>query len=283
MPTSNDHDFSTDQDLSRFVDVAESAARAGGEVLKKWMGKISVTEKNVGDYVTQADIESQNVIRKIIEDAFPTHNFQGEEDVQLDENTGGKKESESTSEFCWIVDPLDGTTNFIHQMQSFSVSIGLRLKDKIVVGCVYDPVIQEMYIGVRGAGATLNGEPIKVSKCTGTKGSLLVCSFPRDIHRGHADFIRFENLICDTEASIRRLGSAALNVCYVACGRLDAYWATALSVWDVAGGSVILEEAGGQLHSIDPKVAFNLNEPRFIATATPELFEALAPHMIFES
>lgn len=279
MSNRKDRSDSKAQNFSSFAEVAETAARAGGEVLKKWMGKISVTEKNAGDYVTQADIESQNVIRKIIEDAFPYHDFLGEEDAQLGKSTQAKKVSES--EFCWIVDPLDGTTNFIHQMQSFSVSIGLRLNDEVVVGCVYDPVLEEMYAGVRGCGATLNGEPIKVSNCTSTKGSLLVCSFPRGIQRGHADFVRFENLTCDTETSIRRLGSAALNLCYVACGRLDAYWATALSVWDVAGGSVILEEAGGQFHSIDPKVAFDLNEPRFIATATPELFEALAPHMIF--
>ena len=262
--------------LTDAKEIAEAAALAGGEVLMKWLGKASVTEKNAGDYVTQADFESQKTIQALIAKTFPEHDFLGEEDLETSNDS-------NTSDFCWIVDPLDGTTNYIHQMQSFSVSIGLRYRDEMVVGCVYDPMLKEMYIAKRGGGATLNNQPIRVSGCKDVDRSMIVCSFPRGVQRGAEDFVRFENLICDTRASVRRLGSAALNLCYIACGRLDGYWATALSVWDVAGGAIILEEAGGGLYSIVPGQPFDIENPKLLATATPELFESLKPHMCFET
>jgi myo-inositol-1(or 4)-monophosphatase len=262
-------------DFSAFLQLSEAAAKAGGSVLTRWMGKIDVTEKNVGDYVTQADIESQMTIQRLIHEAYPDHAFLGEEQ-QNDISSGS-----IDSEFCWIVDPLDGTTNYIHQLPSFSVSVALRYQNKIIAGCVFDPLLDETYLAARNQSATLNGQPIEVSNCKDVDRALLVCSFPNQVARTSRDVARFVNVLCDTNSSIRRLGSAALNLCYVACGRLDGYWATSVNIWDIAAGLIILEQAGGRMHSIE-NTPLDMNNPKFVATANDELHRSLRPHLLIE-
>ncbi len=262
-------------DFSAFLQLSEAAAKAGGSVLTRWLGKISVTEKNVGDFVTQADIESQKTIQRLIHDAYPDHAFLGEE--EQDDNSLGSTDSE----FCWIVDPLDGTTNYIHQLPSFSVSVALQYRNEIIAGCVFDPLLDETYLAACNQRATLNGKPIRVSDCIDADRALLVCSFPNQVARASRDVARFVNVLCDTTSSIRRLGSAALNLCYVACGRLDGYWATSVNIWDIAAGLIILEQAGGRMHSIE-NAPLDMNNPKFVATATDELHRSLLPHLLIE-
>lgn len=260
----------SETELEHFRSIGEQAARAGGERLMNWMGKITVQEKGPGDLVTQADFESQQVIREFLFQQFPDHQFLGEEN-------DGSLEQLITDGFCWIVDPLDGTTNFVHQMYSFSVSVALAYKGEIIAGCVFDPWLKECFTAAKGLGATLNGNPIRTSICSEGLKALLVCSFSMRVSPDSAEVKRFINLMANA-GSIRRLGSAALNFCYVACGRLDGYWATSVSIWDVAAGLIILTESGGVAEHIDGQ-PFDLNDPRFLATANDSLQDNLRPYM----
>lgn len=256
------------QEIGELVLASQNAAKLGGEVLTKWLGKTSTTEKGPRDLVTQADFESQTVIREFLEKEFPGHQFVGEEDLETEE-------SPDESDFCWIVDPLDGTTNFVHQLRSFSVSVGLTYKGKPIAGAVLDPMLDELYSAGSGQGATLNGETIKTSDCVELAKSLFVFSFSRGIDRNHPEVTRFLNML-EQVGSIRRLGSAALNLCYVASGRTDGYWATGLSKWDVAAGWLIALEAGATIGDFTG-AELDLERPKFCCTATPELFELMKP------
>jgi myo-inositol-1(or 4)-monophosphatase len=176
----------------------------------------------------------------------------------------------SPSDYCWIVDPLDGTTNYIHQLPSFSISIALQYRGEILVGCVHDPVLRETYTAIRHRGAELNGQPIRTSGRRETNQSLVVCSLPTVLVRESPELRRMINILCDSKATLRRLGSAALNLCYIASGRLDAYWTTFASVWDVAAGALILQEAGGTLVHLDGG-NFDWNDLQFVAASTRDL------------
>lgn len=266
-----DEPISSGSDYSDFLVVCKAAARAAGEVLKDGMGKAPVTEKSPGDFVTQADIASQEAIEAMIHTSFPTHGFLGEENQSADD----KPNQLVDYEFCWVVDPLDGTTNYIHQLRSFSVSIALLHRGKIVAGIVYDPLLDEMYAASLGGGATLNEAPIRVSQCTNIDQSLLVCSFSTNVQQDSIELKRFTNILCNTQSTIRRLGSAALNLAYVACGRLDGYWATSLKLWDMAAGTLILTEAGGVIEHIDGK-PLQLDDPQFVAANNPRLLSQVS-------
>ena len=261
-------------DLTEFSSISESAARAGGQKLVEWLGRIKVEEKGPGDLVTQADFESQKVIRDVLLARFPNHSFLGEEE-------DGSLSSLDTNGFCWIVDPLDGTTNYVHQLRSFSVSVALAFKGELIAGCVFDPVLDECYVAAKGMGARLNREPIGTSQCTEVEKSLLVCSFTSRVPPDHPEVRRFLQVM-HRAGSVRRLGSAALNFCYVGCGRLDGYWATSLRIWDIAAGVLILEEAGGVVEHIDGGQR-KLSDPRFLATANETLQAKLRPLMKVEA
>lgn len=264
----------TTEELEGFRAASEKAARLGGECLMRWLGKVSIEEKNPRDLVTQADFESQQTIEKYLSEQFPDHTFVGEE-------------SEDKSSFpppddqcCWIVDPLDGTTNYVHQMRSFSVSVALRYGGRTIAGTVYDPALDECFSAALDAGATLNGQPIKNSGCTELDKAMLICSFRSSVTREHPEVERFLRLI-GVAGSIRRLGSAALNLCYVACGRADGYWAGSLNCWDIAAGWLILEETGGRMQDFAGNPV-NIVKPQFCATSTGELFDQLKPKMHIE-
>ena len=263
----------TDNDLSIFEKTACEAARLGGNVLNKWLGKISPTKKGFRDWVTQADFESQQVIKDFLGAEFPEHHFIGEE--ELEPTLGDNSDKPSTSEYCWIVDPLDGTTNYVHQLRSFAVSVGLYENKTALAGAVFDPVLEECYSAAKGQGARLNGKAIQTSNRTDLDKSLLVFSFGRDVKRDDIEVIRFLNVL-EKAGSIRRLGSAALNLCYVACGRTDAYWATSLAKWDVAAGWLIAVEAGATLADFSG-AEIDLDRPHFCVAASRELFDQIKP------
>ena len=251
-----------------FIKVCEQAARAGGDVLLKWQQRIQAREKGPKDLVTQADIESQEVIQEILLNAFPDHGFVGEEDTH-----GAAAEPPREGEYCWVVDPLDGTANYVHGLQSFAVSIALRCGADVVAGTVYDPIRDECYNAVRGQGAWLNGAAIAVSGCRVLQEALVAVSFPPSVPRGCKEITGFIEVLHRSRA-VRRLGSAALNLSYLAAGRLDGYWASSVKIWDVAAGVLLVQEAGGVVSGLGGN-AFDLDAPNLATAASSELHSEL--------
>ncbi len=260
------------EELAQFHAHAGVAARMGGEVLRAMLGKAKTWAKGPGDLVTAADFESQQVIREYLLSHYPQHRFLGEEDEGLESKAVDRSK---VSDFCWIVDPLDGTTNFVHQLPGFAVSIGLRFQDILIVGCVYDPLTDEMFAAIIGHGATLNDVPMRVSTCTKIDAALLVFSMNSQLPRTDPQTLRLLNVL-EQAHTVRRLGSAALNFCLLASGKIDGYWATNLKTWDIAAGWLIATEAGATLGSFDEQT-LDLNHPQFCCTATLALFEQLQP------
>jgi myo-inositol-1(or 4)-monophosphatase len=251
-----------------FIKVCEQAARAGGDVLLKWQQRIQAREKGPKDLVTQADIESQEVIQEILLNAFPDHGFVGEEDPH-----GAAAAPPREGEYCWVVDPLDGTANYVHGLQSFAVSIALRCGADVVAGTVYDPIRDECYNAVRGQGAWLNGAAIAVSGCRVLQEALVAVSFPPSVPRGCKEITGFIEVLHRSRA-VRRLGSAALNLSYLAAGRLDGYWASSVKIWDVAAGVLLVQEAGGVVSGLGGN-AFDLDAPNLATAASSELHAEL--------
>jgi myo-inositol-1(or 4)-monophosphatase len=233
-------------------------------------GSIQPTQKAPKDLVTQADFASQKLARDLIREAFPHHRFIGEEDDQLDGPLGAPA---CMTDDCWIVDPLDGTLNYVRQMPNYSVSVALARAGEVLVGTVYDPVLDECFSAESGRGAFLNGARINPSLCSQLDQALVAASLPSDVARNSPEIQQFIEVIYRAQA-IRRLGSAALSLCYVACGRLDAYWATCVKSWDVAAGQLLVREAGGTLTRPDG-TPFRLDQPQFAAAATTDLHQQL--------
>jgi myo-inositol-1(or 4)-monophosphatase len=258
--------------------VCLEAAHRGGEILLDWQHRFRAKEKSPKDLVTEADLASQEAIRAIIHKAFPDHDFLGEEDAADRKARGQPPLGQRKSNFRWIVDPLDGTVNYVHRLPGYAVSIALQDGDDLEVGVVYDPLSRECYVGQRGQKPTLNGQPIATSGCERPEQALIAVSFSSNVPRGSIEITRFIEALHSCQ-SIRRMGSAALNLCYVASGRLDAYWATSIAIWDIAAGMLILQEAGGRISALDgaPLV---LEKPLMIAAASSalqgELIEILA-------
>ena len=250
--------------MNDYVKTCETAARAGGEQLKKSMGKFEVREKGPSDWVTDADIASQEAIEKIIRQAYPDHDFRGEEDTEV-RDTG--------SPFVWHVDPLDGTTNYVHGAPPFCVSVGLAEEGQVVAGAIYDPVVDECFTAQRGEGAFLNGKQISVSSVQSLKEALVTASFPPLVDPESEDIQAFLRVL-RSAGSLRRTGSAALNLCYVAAGRFDAFWAGTIKSWDVAAGVLLVREAGGIVTAPDGG-PFKLDEAKFACAASETLHREL--------
>jgi myo-inositol-1(or 4)-monophosphatase len=214
------------------------AAHAGGEILMKGFRKLhhsQVDLKGTGDWVSQVDIDSEKAIVSSIRSRYPDHAIHAEE--------GGRAESGSDVE--WIIDPLDGTANFVHGIPIFSVSIAVMRKGEILLGAVFDPEGKELFSACKGCGAFLNGEPIQVSPKESIRDGFLASGFPwRSKEHLDAYLASFRDLFL-ISAGIRRLGSAALDLAYTACGRFDGFWEMKLKPWDIAAGVLILREAGG--------------------------------------
>jgi myo-inositol-1(or 4)-monophosphatase len=220
------------------LQVASAAAREAGEILKKrFGGPLNVRKKGVIDLVTDADLQAEKAILRLIRTRFPS-------DGILAEESGSQGQSPGRT---WVIDPLDGTTNFAHGFPFFAVSIALEVAGKIALGIVYNPHLEEYFEAARGSGASLNGRPITVSNTTEIGDSLLATGFPYDIQDNGEDILELFARVTRKAQGVRRPGSAALDLCYVACGRLDGFWEKGLNPWDTAAGSVIVREAGGRL------------------------------------
>jgi len=217
---------------------AIQCARAGGRVILDYWGRrgsFPVHEKGRNDYVTIVDREAEAAVVRIIRERFPDHAIMAEESAPR----------EGTSGYRWYIDPLDGTTNFIHGYPLFCVSVGLADPQGMRAAAVYDPIRDELFTAARGRGAALNDKPIRVSGAESLAPSLLVTGFPfRSLARLDEFLASFRSFILGT-SGIRRDGSAALNLAYVASGRYDGFWEMALSPWDIAAGSLLVTEAGG--------------------------------------
>ncbi len=214
----------------------EIARAAGGLLLPIFERRVRVEYKDGVDIVTEADRASERLIVERLRAHFPDHAIVAEE--------GGGHASDSP--YCWYVDPVDGTTNFAHSFPFFCVSIGLERAGEGVVGVVYDPIRDELFTAERGAGAWLNNRPIRVSSIAALPQSLLATGFPA--RRRHENpNIHFYYQLNMVSHGVRRAGSAALDLCYVACGRMDAFWEFHLNPWDVAAGMVLVTEAGGRV------------------------------------
>jgi myo-inositol-1(or 4)-monophosphatase len=249
--------------MTDYIDVCEQAARAGGQQLLRMQGQVSVQEKGPRDLVTEADLASQQVIRQVIAQRYPDHAFRGEED-QAD----GENGSVATG-YCWVVDPLDGTTNYVHRLPLYCVSVALCRGNDVICGTVFDPVANECFKAVAGGGAFLNGRPLTPSDCRDLGDALVAASFAPNVQRGSIEIARFVEVLHRCRA-VRRLGSAALNLCYVAAGRLDAYFAANVKTWDVAAGQLILREAGAVVTALDGS-PFQLQRPQLASAATGQL------------
>ena len=259
--------------MPQYAEIAEQAARAAGRVLLEMLGRAKVFEKGPKDMVTEADRMAQSVVQNIVLNAFPDHDFLGEEDTPSDGPISPRKAQGSQPSLRWIVDPLDGTANYVHSMPGFAVSIALERNGEVLTGVVLDPLLNECYIAVRGEGAFLNGKRLKVSKCQRLADAMVAASFPANVERSSPEITAFAEVLVASQ-SVRRLGSAALNLCYLAAGRADAYWATSVKSWDVAAGVLLVQEAGGTMTAVDGS-PFVLAEPKFIAAATPGLHSEL--------
>jgi len=218
--------------------VAIDAAKKAGSLLRDNFGRIILVEyKGEIDIVTEMDRQSEDIIIKTIQGSFHDHGILTEE----------SKEQYSQSGFRWIIDPLDGTTNYAHSLPVFCVSIAFEDHGEVTVGVVYDPMLDELFEAEKGKGAFLNGRPIKVSKANDFSKSLLSTGFPYDIRRSKNNNLNhFSNFAVKAQA-IRRMGSAAIDLAYLACGRFDGFWELKLHVWDVAAAALIIQEAGGNI------------------------------------
>lgn len=232
-------------DLERVREVGIDAARTAGELLRDRIDSIrEVRHKGVVDLVTDVDIASEQLVREAIGQAFPSHTILGEEGGTL----GG-----DDRRYRWLVDPLDGTTNYTHGLPLFCVSIGFEIEGRLQFGVVYAPCQDELYVAEAGRGATLNGQPITVSEVAELSKAMVATGFPYDRDALPRALRSFEVLSVGSQA-VRRVGSAALDLCYVACGRFDAYWEHIVKPWDVGAGALIVIEAGGQMSATDGSV-----------------------------
>jgi myo-inositol-1(or 4)-monophosphatase len=250
--------------MTELLTTAESIAREAGALLREFYHRGVRTEyKGDVDLVTEADRASEALIGARLRSAFPDHGIYGEEGTRQGLNR----------EFRWYVDPLDGTTNFAHAFPVFCVVLGCERRHpglapdedgEMVAGVIYDPLRDEMFSAERGAGATLNGEPIHVSQAKLLQESLIATGFPS--HKRHSSpNVHFYQEFTLRSHGVRRAGSAALDLAYVACGRLDGYWEFQLNPWDTSAGYLLLEEAGGRITHFDDS-KFTLDSREVLAT-----------------
>ena len=221
-----------------YLEAAMEAARIGGAVLTEHAaraGSIAIDLKGVNDYVTEVDRASERAIVSFLTERFPDHSVIAEE----------SPEQQRSRRFHWYIDPLDGTTNYIHGVPVYAVSVALAVDGQVAAGAVYDPTRQEMFHAIADGGAFLNRQRIHITERDSLQGALLATGFPFRAQSRLKEYLRsLETFIRET-AGIRRAGSASLDLCYTACGRFDGFWEMSLSAWDIAAGALIVREAGG--------------------------------------
>ncbi|WP_026069500.1 inositol monophosphatase family protein [Legionella tunisiensis] len=252
--------------MQPLLNIAITAARLAGDIIVRHLeqlDRIKVTAKSSEEYFTEVDIKAEQAIIYTIHKAYPEHGIIAEESGIHNDN----------AESVWIIDPLDGTTNYMHGFPFFSVSIAHKVKNRIEHAVVYDPIRHECFSASRGRGAQLNDRRIRVSKQTQLNASLLGTGFPfRNIALAQRYLPTFEALIGKC-AGVRRTGSAALDLAYVASGRLDGFWEFGLRPWDIAAGSLIVKEAGGLIS--DLQGGENYMKQGDVVAGTPKVFKSL--------
>lgn len=239
-----------------WVGFAEETARGAGEILRRnWGRHQSVHFKGEINLVTDVDRESEAYIIDRIRSSFPDHGVLSEESAELT----------APSTYRWIVDPLDGTTNYAHNYPCFCVSIGLEKGGELIAGAVFDPLLGESFTAFAGGGAFLNGAPIRVSSVGNLRRSLLATGFAYDVNTSVDNNFKYFREFVFAGQAIRRDGSAALDLCYLACGRFDGFWELKLRPWDTAAGLLLLREAGGMATRLDG-AAYDIHQPDILAS-----------------
>ncbi len=249
------------------LNIAVKAARRAGSIINRAAldrTQLEIRAKHANDFVTQVDRSAESAIIDIIRQAYPDHAILGEESGALE----GKK-----AEYRWIIDPLDGTTNFIHGFPQYCVSIALQHRGVIEHGVVYDPSKNELFTASRGRGAFLDDRRMRVTKCANLKDALVGTGFPfKEMSRLDLYFRQLREVM-QTSSGVRRAGAAALDLAYVAAGRLDAFWELGLAPWDMAAGALLIQEAGGMVGDLKGDTGWLENGD--IAAATPKVFTQL--------
>lgn len=250
-----------------FLAAALEAARLGGSILAEIGCPQNIRAKAPRDLVTEADLAAQQVIQQHLAERFPDHSQIGEEQVEGDSRN-------PRADYVWAVDPLDGTTNFVHGLPFYCVSVALMHRGLPIVGVILDPVRGECFSAERNGGAWLNDQPIRSSPVIHPGEALMACSFAAEV-RETADEVKDFLRMLPQAQSLRRTGSSALNLAYVAAGRLDAFWSSTTQVWDVAAGIILVTEAGGYARCLSGAESRPLTDPRILATATEKLSERM--------
>ncbi len=232
-------------DLTTYREAACEAAYRASLVLADWRGRFQTREKGRADLVTEADVQAQEAIRTFLHKRFPHHAFLGEESPTDHQSRPGVDAPPT-----WIVDPIDGTTNYVHDFPLYCISIALQLQGELVVGVVYEPTRDEMFHAATGQGAFLNWRRLKTSSTDSLSQAVLTTGFPPDL-QGQDRSLDWWRWFSFRTRSLRRTGSTALNLAYLAAGRCDGYYAFDNHVWDIAGGVVLVREAGGLVTNLD--------------------------------
>lgn len=256
------------------VNIAVRAARRAGEIMvRQWnqLESLRVTDKGRNDYVTQVDLMAEEAIVGMIRDHYPDHAVLAEERGAVGEH-----------EYQWIIDPLDGTTNYLHGFPVFSVSIAVAHRGELQHAVVYDPLRQEIFTATRGEGAQLDGRRIRVSRQNNLGSALIATGFPYRSNQPYLDqYLQMLRAVMLDSAGVRRPGSAALDLCYVAAGRVDGFFELGLSKWDIAAGALLIREAGGRISDFDGSDRY-LDSGNVVA-GNPKVYVALskllAPHL----
>jgi myo-inositol-1(or 4)-monophosphatase len=220
----------------------EIVVRAGDLQMERLGGDLRVAKKGTIDLVTDVDVAVERMFRKLIAERFPDHQVLGEE-------LGGSAAVPPGP--CWVFDPIDGTTNFAHGLPIFCASLALEIDGVPEVAAIYDPNRRELFTAERGGGAFMNGRPIHVSDADRLVNAMLVTGFPYDVHTRVEEIVGLFGAFVAEARAVRRLGSAAIDLCYVAAGRMDGFWESDLKPWDIAGGALIVAEAGGVVTGMD--------------------------------
>ena len=259
--------------MHALLNIAVRAARRAGEVIVRSLNRLeslTVTTKGRNDFVSEVDTQAEAEIIGIIRKLYPNHAFLAEE--------SGSSGNDDT---VWIIDPLDGTTNFLHEFPIFSVSIACQQKGRLEHAVVYDPMRQELFTASRGGGAHLDNRRIRVSKRRNLEGALIATGFPYRANTRYIDaYLAMLKVMMENSAGVRRPGSAALDLAYVAAGRVDGFWEIGLSPWDTAAGTLLIQEAGGRIGTL---TGGEYRQEGHVVAGTPKVYnillEAFAPHI----
>jgi myo-inositol-1(or 4)-monophosphatase len=252
--------------MQALLNTAVQAARKAGDAAAGYFNRserLDIRSKSRNEFVTQVDHAAEEIIIESIRERYPHHAF-------LAEESGRRGRDEN----LWIIDPLDGTTNFVHGFPVFAVSLALEVRGRLEVGVVYDPMRQELFTAMRGQGAQLDGRRIRVSQRTALEGALIGTGFPYRSHEQWVDryLVMLKRVLAET-AGIRRPGAAALDLAYLAAGRLDGFWEFGLQPWDIAAGALLVQEAGGILSELDGGDDFMASGN--LVGGTPKVHDAL--------